>query len=394
MRVFILGVDGYLGWTLAQWLVKQGHVIGGADCYNRRSWVAEVGGRSATPIGSMTERCDKFVDEYGSTLRFYKGDLRDFNFVWNMLKTFKPDAIVHLGEQPSAPFSMIDAQHAVLTHDNNVNGTLNVLFAMRDVCPEAHLVKLGSMGEWGTPKVDIPEGEFELEFRGRKATMQFPKNPGSYYHCTKSHDSTNVKLACDIWKLRSTDIMQGVVYGINTWDSEELVTRFDFDAVFGTAVNRFCAQAVVGLPLTPYGSGKQKRGFLPLQDSMQCLTLVLEHPPETGEYRVLNQFEETYSIMELAETVQKIVNEKGYMSGTMIRNLVNPRVEEERHYYNPDRQKLLDMGYVPSGKLEDVIDQVLKVLHWNKDRIAARRHSLVPDVQWSGGREAAVEWES
>jgi len=297
MRVFIAGVDGYLGWSLAQHLTARGHEVAGCDCYLRRDWVAETGSQSATPIARMTERLQAFRERYGRNLRFIRGNLTDYRFVWNFLRSFKPEAIVHLGEMPSAPFSMIDIDHCVLTQANNIIGTLNILHAMRDACPDAHLVKLGTMGEYGTPNVDIPEGFFEIEYRGRKDRLPFPRQAGSWYHQTKVHDSDNVMMACRIWGLRSTDVMQGVVYGTRIdemGDDERLLTRFDFDQCFGTAINRFCAMAVAGVPIMPYGKGRQKRGFLPLRDSMQCLAIAIENPPEPGEYRVFNQFEEVY----------------------------------------------------------------------------------------------------
>src|SRR3990172_12552462 len=334
MRVFIAGVDGYLGWSLALYLAAKGHDVGGVDLFLRREWVAEVGGQSATPIQRMTSRLEAFRDHFDKNLVFRKGDLRDYNFVLNCLRSFEPDAIVHLGENPSAPYSMIDVEHCVFTHINNMVGTLNILYAMKEACPQAHLVKLGTMGEYGTPNVPIPEGFFEIEYRGRKDRLPFPRQAGSWYHQTKVHDTNNVTMACRLWGLRSTDIMQGVVFGTHIdemADDERLLTRLDFDQCFGTAVNRFCCQAVIGHPITPYGKGHQKRGFLPLRDSMQCLTLAMTNPPKAGEYRVFNQFEEVYDITELAYKVQKSASSLGM--DVAIRNLDNPRFEQEQHFY-------------------------------------------------------------
>ena len=211
MKVFIAGVDGYLGWSLAQYLVVRGHEVAGCDNYFRRDWVAEMGSQSATPIRRMTERLQAFRENFGTNLQFIRGDVTDYNFVWNFFRAFQPEAIVHLAENPSAPYSMIDVHHCVFTQVNNITGTLNILHAMRDVCPHAHLVKLGTMGEYGTPNIDIPEGFFEIEYRGRKDTLPFPRQAGFWYHQTKVHDSNNIMMACKIWGLRSTDIMQGVV---------------------------------------------------------------------------------------------------------------------------------------------------------------------------------------
>jgi UDP-sulfoquinovose synthase len=387
MRVFIAGVDGYLGWALALHLAHQGHEVAGMDAYFRRDWVAEMGSQSATPIRRMTDRLQAFHDRFGQSLDFRRGDLRDYHLVFNMFRAFEPEAIVHLGEMPSAPYSMVDVHHAVFTQTNNIVTTLNILFAMRDACPQAHLVKLGTMGEYGTPNVDIPEGFFTIEYRGRKDTLPFPRQAGSWYHQSKVHDSHNVAMACRIWGLRSTDIMQGVVYGTRIdamGDDERLLTRFDYDQSFGTAINRFCAQAVIGLPLTPFGKGGQRRGFLPLRDSMQCLTLAVTHPPAAGEYRVFNQFEETYSVYELAERVRKVADGLGLPAE--IRATENPRIEKEEHYYKPDHEHLRQLGYEPTRDMEGEIRIVLRDLLTYRERIVAHKHALVPDIRWDGRR--------
>jgi UDP-sulfoquinovose synthase len=388
MRVFIAGVDGYLGWPLALALAERGHEVAGIDAYFRRDWVAEIGAQSATPIRRMTERLQAFHDRFGESLDFRRGDLRDYHLVLNMLRSFEPEALVHLGEQPSAPYSMMDVQHAVFTQINNIQTTLNILFAMREACPQAHLVKLGTMGEYGTPNLDIPEGFFTIEYRGRTDTLPFPRQAGSWYHQSKVHDSNNVAMACRIWGLRSTDIMQGVVYGTRIdamGEDERLLTRFDFDQCFGTAINRFCAQAVIGQPLTPYGKGGQRRGFLPLRDSIQCLQLAIEHPPAVGEYRVFNQFEETYGVFDLAEKVKKVGDQLGLEVG--IRPTQNPRIEKEEHYYRPDHAHLLRLGYRPTRDMEGEIKIVLSDLVRYRDRIAARKRALMPDIHWDGRRQ-------
>ena len=388
MRVFIAGVDGYTGWPLALYLAARGHEVSGCDLFLRRDWVAEMGSHSAIPIRRMTERLEAFRDHFGTNLQFRKGDLRDYNFVLNCFRAFEPEAVIHLGEMPSAPYSMMDVNHTVFTQMNNLIGTLHILYAMREICPDAHLVKLGTMGEYGTPNIDIPEGFFTIEYRGRKDTLPFPRQAGSWYHQTKVHDSNNIMLACKIWGLRSTDIMQGVVFGTRIdemGEDERLVTRFDFDQCFGTAVNRYCAQAVIGHPLTPFGKGKQKRGFLPLRDSMQCLTLALTHPPKNGEYRVLNQFQEVYNTTELAQMVEKVG--KGLGLKVTIRNLENPRKEMEEHYFNPDHQKLLDLGYKPTHTLEQELKIMLNDLMKYRSRIDARKEALIPDIRWDGKRK-------
>lgn len=387
MRVFIPGVDGYLGWTLAQYLVARGHEVAGCDLYLRRNWVAEMDSQSATPIESMDERLAAFKENSGKELMFKEGDLREYDFVLEFFKSFQPEAIVHLGEMPSAPYSMIDIQHCNFTQINNIVGTLNILYAMKEVCPNSHLVKLGTMGEYGTPNVDIPEGFFTIEYRGRTDTLPFPRQAGSWYHQTKVHDSHNITFACKIWGLRSTDIMQGVVFGTRIdemGDDERLLTRFDFDQCFGTALNRYCAEAVIGHPLSPFGAGQQKRGFLPLRDSMQCLTIAITNPPKEGEYRVFNQFEEVYSVTELAEKVKRVGEEFGL--NIVISNLENPRKEMEEHYYHPDHKHLLDLGYKPTHDVEQELRIIFKDLLKYRNRIEEKKDVLIPDIRWDGTR--------
>jgi UDP-sulfoquinovose synthase len=386
MRVYIAGMDGYLGWALAQYLTARGHEVAGADAYFRRKWVEEMGSHSATPIVSMEERLEAFKENFGKELLYWEGDFQDYDFVERTFREFQPEAIVHFGECPSAPYSMIDVHHAVWVQTNNIMGTLNMLFAMRDVCPEAHLVKLGTMGEYGTPNIDIPEGFFTIEYRGRTDTLPFPRQAGSWYHQTKVHDSHNIIFACKMWGLSSTDIMQGVVFSTRIdemGDDERLLTRLDFDESFGTAINRYCCQAVIGHPLTPFGKGHQRRGFLPLRDSMQCLTIAIENPPEAGEYRVFNQFEEVYDVTELALKVQKVGSELGL--DVVVRNIENPRIEMEEHYYNPDHQHLLDLGYQPT-EVEAEMRVMLADLIEYRSLIEEKREVLIPGIRWDGTR--------
>ncbi len=387
MKVFIAGIDGYLGWALAQYLTARGHEVAGMDRFLRRQWVEEVGSYSAIPVYSMEERLLAFRQRYGTPLNFREGDLLDYEFIRGFLADFQPDAIVHLGEVPSAPYSMIDQAHAAFTQQNNVVGSLNVLWAMKEVCPDAHLVKLGTMGEYGTPNIDIPEGFFEIEYRGRKDVLPFPRQANSFYHLTKVHDSNNTVFACKTWGLAATDIMQGVVFGTQIdemGDDPRLLSRLDFDQCFGTAINRFACQAVIGHPLTLYGAGGQTRGFLPMRDSMQCLTLAIENPPAPGEYRVFNQFEECYTIEALAYKVREAAEAVGLE--TEIYHYDNPRTESDHHYYNPDRQHLIDLGYQPTHDVVAEVRIMLQDLLPHKERIYAKYDILVPDIRWNGGR--------
>ena len=383
MRVLIAGMDGYLGWPLAMHLTMRGHQVYGVDNISRRRRVSEVGSWSATPIRSISERLVAFQHKTKKTIGFAFGDLREIDFTYQVIKDFKPEAIVHLGEIPSAPYSMIDLQHCNETMMNNIIGTNNIIFAIHEHVPDCHLVKLGTMGEYGTPNVDIPEGFFDIEYRGRKDRLPFPRQAGSWYHQTKVHDTNNIIFACKIWGLRSTDIMQGVVYGTQTDEitREELLTRFDFDEAFGTAINRFCAQAVIGQELTPYGKGGQTRGYIALIDSIQCQTIAIENPPEKGEYRTLNQFDETYSVNTLAQAVVKAAGELGI--DAKIWNIENPRIEAEEHYYNPDHDTLYGLGFKPTRQLNEELTLTIQELSKWQTRIEAKKESIIPKIYWN-----------
>ena len=382
MKVLVTGVDGYSGWPLALHLLARGHDVAGLDNLVTRRRVAEVGSWSATPIPPISRRLAAVKEVFGRELRFYRGDLGDWSFVRAVLDTERPEAIVHLAEQRSAPYSMIDVHHAVATQVENLTGTLHLLYAIKEVVPDAHLVKMGTMGEYGTPNVDIPEGFFEIEFRGRTDRLPFPRQAGSWYHWSKVFDSGDVMFASKIFRLRATDVMQGVLYGIRTPEitDDRLLTRFDFDETWGTALNRFIAQAVLGLPLTPYGKGEQRRGFIALEDSMQSLRLAVEHPAEPGEYRVFNQFDAAYSVNELAERIARIATEFGLRP--TIEHPPDPRVEAEQHYYHPLHDRLPELGYRRTRELDDVIREIFRDLLRYRRRLVARRHVVAATVNW------------
>ena len=380
MRVLITGMDGYLGWALAQHLAREGHTIGGADALLRREWVNQMGSASAIPIVSVDERLAAFREHFKAPLRFFVLNVCDHAALSAALVDFKPDAIVHLAECPSAPYSMIDFWHADFVQRNNVSGTLSLLFAMRNHCPDAHLIKLGTMGEYGTPNLDIPEGFFEVEFRGRADRLPFPRQAGSWYHWSKVFNSHNVAFACQLWGLRATDVMQGVVYGAWCNTDMRLNTRLDFDEAFGTALNRFCCQAVIGQPLMPYGRGTQQRGFLSLADSMQCMSLAINNPAKAGEYRVFNQLRDVLSINDLALLVRRAGEAFGL--AVEIEPLSNPRVEAEAHYYCPDSERLRALGFRPSLPIDMELRTMIGDLLPHRDRIAAHADRLAPTVRW------------
>jgi UDP-sulfoquinovose synthase len=382
MRILILGGDGYLGWPTAMHFSSRGHDVHVVDNYLRRTAHREAGTDSLTPIAeSLPARAQVWREVSGAHMFVTEGDLTDWPVVERIFRDFEPEAIVHYGEMPSAPYSMRDREHAVFTQTNNVVNTLNVLWAMREFTPRAHLVKLGTMGEYGTPNIDIEEGFIEIQHHGRSDTLPFPKLPGSMYHLSKVHDSHNIHFACRVWGLRATDLNQGVVYGIETPETrldERLLTRFDYDEVFGTALNRFCLQAVIGHPLTVYGAGGQTRGYLNIVDTIQCVELATLHPAAEGEFRVFNQFTELFSVRQLATIVEQAGREHGLE--VVIDSLENPRVEMEEHYYNATHTKLLDLGLQPHLLSETLIEHVFDVIGRYRDRVV--RDHILPRTRW------------
>ncbi len=382
MKVLVTGIDGYTGWPLALHLLHRGHDVVGIDNFVTRRRVREVGSWSATPIPAFYRRLEAVRKHLGRKITFLRGDMTNYDFVRDLVRTQHPDAVVHLAEQRSAPYSMIDVHHAVRTQVENLTGTLHLLYALAEGAPECHLVKMGTMGEYGTPNVDIAEGFFDVEYRGRSDRLPFPRQAGSWYHWSKVFDSGDVMYATKIWNLSATDVMQGVVYGIRTPEMTDrsLLTRFDFDETWGTALNRFVVEAILGLPITPYGQGDQARGFIALEDSMQSLRLALEHPAKPGEYRVFNQFDQAYTVNELATLTQSIASEFGLKSE--IQHPPDPRVEAERHYYQPIHDNLLGLGYRRTRELGEVVREIFHDLLRYRRRLEARRHVVLPVVRW------------
>ena len=389
-RVLILGGDGYLGWPTAMYLSARGHDVGVVDNFAKRRWEMELNVEPLIPIHTLHDRVAAWHEVTGRSIELFIGDLRNYGSVREALQSFRPDAVVHYGEQPSAPYSMMDHNRAVFSQTNNIVGTLNLLWALREVSPECHLVKLGTMGEYGTPNIDIEEGFIEIEHHGRRDRLPFPKQPGSFYHLSKVHDSHNILFACRVWNLRSTDLNQGVVYGIETDETRldpRLATSFHYDGVFGTALNRFCVQAVAGVPLTVYGRGGQKRGFLNIRDTLRCVELSILNPPAAGEFRVFNQFTETFTVLELAELVRKQSSKLGLEAS--VEHIENPRREAEEHYYNPRHQRLLDLGLNPHLLSDVLIESMLVRIREHASRIKA--NIILPRVRWDGGAPPAAK---
>jgi len=381
MKVLVIGGDGYCGWATALYLSNRGYEVGILDSLVRRHWDNELGMETLTPIAPIHQRLQRWQDLTNKSIDLFIGDITNYEFLHKALHEFQPTAIVHFGEQRSAPFSMIDREHAVLTQVNNVVGTLNLLYIMREDFPDCHLVKLGTMGEYGTPNIDIEEGYITIEHNGRKDTLPYPKQPGSMYHLSKVHDSHNIHFACRIWGLRATDLNQGIVYGVLTDETgmdELLINRLDYDGVFGTALNRFCIQAAVGHPLTVYGKGGQTRGFLDIRDTVRCIEIAIANPAQPGEFRVFNQFNELFSIGDLAMMVKKAGNAMGL--NVDINHIDNPRVEKEEHYFNAKNTKLLDLGLQPHFLSDSLLDSLLNFAVKYQKRVDHKQ--ILPKVSW------------
>ena len=381
MRIAVLGGDGYCGWATALYLSGKGHSVAIVDNFVRRQWDHELSAQTLTPILPLADRLRIWNQLTGNVIESFIGDITDYDFLASFMRDFQPEAVVHFAEQRSAPYSMIDRKHAVFTQVNNVVGTLNLLFAIRELQPDCHLIKLGTMGEYGTPNIDIEEGYISIEHNGRKDVLPFPKQPGSFYHLSKVHDSHNMMFTCRIWGLRATDLNQGVVYGTMTDEvalHEGLINRFDYDDVFGTVLNRFCVQAAIGYPLTVYGKGGQTRGFLDIRDTVRCIEIACHNPAARGECRVYNQFTEQFSVLQLAEMVKTAGKELDL--DVEIDYLPDPRVEAEEHYYNAKHSKLIDLGLKPHYLSDSLLDSLVNIAMRYKDRIDM---SLIPPrVNW------------
>jgi len=357
------------------------------DNFMRRQWDHELGVQTLTPIRPLAERLRVWQDLTGKPIELFVGDVTDYDFLSSCIESYGPDAVVHFAEQRAAPYSMIDRKHAVFTQVNNVVGTLNLLYALCEFQPDCHLVKLGTMGEYGTPNIDIEEGYLTIEHNGRKDVLPYPKQAGSFYHLSKVHDSHNIMFCCKVWGLRATDLNQGVVYGTLTEEvglDEALINRFDYDEVFGTVLNRYCVEAAVGMPLTVYGKGGQTRGFLDLRDTVRCVEIALLNPAGRGEFRVFNQFTEQFSVLQLAAMVQAAGRELGLE--VRVEHIPDPRVEAEEHYYNAKHSKLIELGLKPHLLSDSLLDSLMNIALRYRDRIDASK--MLPQVNWRKARNA------
>ena len=381
MRVLILGADGYLGWSTCLYFSQREHEVIGVDNYFRRNAAVELDCESLIPTPDLIQRAKKWKEISGRKIHIHIGDIIDYEFLLSILKKYNPDTVVHYAEQPSAPYSMINRDKAAFTLQNNLISTLNIIYAVKEVNPDCHIIKLGTMGEYGTPDIDIEEGWLEIEHKGRKDKFLFPRQAGSLYHTTKIQDTDMLWFYVRTWGIRVTDLMQGPVYGLSTEEADmdpHLMPSFHYDEIFGTVLNRFIVQAVAGYPLTVYGKGSQTRGFLNLKDTMQCVYLSAVQPAEQGQLRVFNQLTESFSVNQLAEKVKAIGDKMGY--NVKIDHIENPRVEKEDHYYNVHYTGLVELGLEPHYLTDQVLEKFFEITSKYKDRI--NKDAFFKGIKW------------
>ena len=398
MKVLILGADGYLGWPTAMYLSRLGYDVSVVDNYFRRWACHELDIEPLISVPNLQQRAQLWKDVSGIDIQVAIGDITDYSFlskcftgqafytnnqqpITNNSEQQLPDAVVHYAEQPSAPYSMMDYNKASFTLRNNLMSTLNLVFAVKEVVPDCHIVKLGTMGEYGTPNIDIEEGWIEIEHKGRNDKFLFPRQAGSLYHTTKIHDTDLLWFYVRTWNIKVTDLMQGPVYGVSTEETDldlGLLPNFHYDEIFGTVLNRFIVQAVIGHPLTIYGGGGQTRGYLNIKDTMECINLSILDPPQNGQLRILNQFTETFSVKQLAEMVKKVGTDLGYP--VEVKHYENPRVEKEEHYYNPKITGLLELGLKPNYLTDNVLENMFRLVEKYADRI--NKDAIFKSIRW------------
>jgi len=381
LRILILGADGYLGWPTCLYFSQRGHEVVGVDNYFRRNAARELNCESLIPTPNLIQRAKIWEEITGKKIKIHIGDITNYEFLLSLFREYNPDAVVHYAEQPSAPYSMINRDKAAFTLQNNLISTLNIIYAVKEVNPECHIIKIGTMGEYGTPNIDIEEGWLDIEHKGRKDKFLFPRQAGSLYHTTKIQDTDMLWFYVRIWGIRVTDLMQGPVYGLSTDETDldpHLMPIFNYDEIFGTVLNRFAVQAVAGYPLTIYGKGNQTRGFLNIKDTMQCVYLSATQPAEKGQLRVFNQLTEPFSVNQLADKVKNIGDKLGY--NVKVEQIENPRVEKEDHYYNIKYTGLLDLGLEPHYLTDEVLERIFKIVEQYKDRI--NRGTFFKGIKW------------
>lgn len=381
MRILILGGDGYLGWPTAMAFSRKFHEVWIVDNYLRRSLCRDLDVEPLFPTPNLLERVRLWKEVSGEEINVRIGDCCDYGFLSGVFQKCQPEVVIHYAEQPSAPYSMLNNKASTLTLTNNLQSTLNIIWAIHEHASQCHIIKLGTMGEYGTPNIDIEEGWIEINHKERKEKFLFPRQASSLYHTTKIQDTDLLWFYVRTWGLRVTDLMQGPVYGHSTEETEmnkHMGTFFNYDELFGTVVNRFIVQAVAEYPLTVYGKGGQTRGYLNIKDTLACVELAVMNPAEAGELRVFNQITETFTVNELAEKVARVGKEVG--CPVEIKSIENPRKELEEHYYNPTYTGLKELGLTPHHLTDEIMAKMFEMVIKYKDNI--QTHKIFRGVKW------------
>jgi UDP-sulfoquinovose synthase len=367
VRVLILGGDGFCGWPTSLHLSNRDHEVFIVDNFARRNADTELEASSLTPIAPLGTRLAAWQELTRREIGFRRLNVaEDYHELVDLLKEFRPDAVVHFAEQRAAPYSMKSPWHKRYTVDNNVNATHNLLAGIVESGVDAHVVHLGTMGVYGygaAPGVKIPEGYLGVKIEGQdgediEQEILFPANPGSVYHMTKTLDQLLFAYYNKNDEVRVTDLHQGIVWGTQTEDTrldERLINRFDYDGDYGTVLNRFLMQAAIGYPLTVHGSGGQTRAFIHIQDSVRCIQLAVENPPPRGDrVRIFNQMTETHRLIDLAELVSRL-------TGAKIDFVENPRNEAPENDLFVENRQLLDLGLIPITLEEGLLNEVAEI---------------------------------
>ena len=384
--VLVAGCDGYIGNALTQRLLKEGYEVVGVDNFLRRSWIEnDMKSKSAIPILQMMDKIIRFRNM--GLFHFYNIDISKNENVDELRSVFErhePDIIVNLAHIPSGPYSQISRDHATKTLENNILGTNNMLWLIRETVPKSHYITIGTTGEYDHySNIDIEEGYIKINHKGRESVeMIYPRRPGSIYHTSKTGSTYLIDFLCRTWMLKCTDVQQSVVFGAYTddIDKSKIYSRLDSDEAGGTVINRFIVQTLLGIPLTIYGEGKHQRGFISLNDSVQALMIAVKNEPESGHVQVWNQLSEWHSMNEIAGMVIEVAESRGMEISAQ--HIPSPRTEYTgNHYYNYSTEKLASFGYKPTRTILQEVDYVFNVLA-ETNEYNDLKDVVIPKIKW------------